>query len=188
MPRSRSSCARIPCRTKVNWPIGLRPVQYLVPTDRRLESVRAGACDPLLLHRAGWVLSRYIVRWDLRERMKESDIDVILQGARRSMPGPNRRIISDNGPQFVARDWKEFICISGMTHVRTSPFYPQSNGKLERWHKSLQRECIRPLTLDDGMLLIETYVAYCQTTGTSNCCPSQCEARSIAQACDRTGT
>jgi hypothetical protein len=33
---------------------------------------------------------------------------------------------------FIARDFKEFIRISGMTHVRTSPFYPQSNGKLER--------------------------------------------------------
>src|SRR5580700_11547956 len=31
-----------------------------------------------------------------------------------------------------------------MTHVRTSPNYPQSNGKLERWHKSLKSECIRP--------------------------------------------
>ena len=31
-----------------------------------------------------------------------------------------------------------------MTHVRTSPYYPQSNGKIERWHKSLKGECIRP--------------------------------------------
>jgi len=30
-----------------------------------------------------------------------------------------------------------------MTHVRTSPYYPQSNGKIERWHKSLKSECIR---------------------------------------------
>ena len=35
------------------------------------------------------------------------------------------RIISDNGPQFIAKDFKEFIRISGMTHVRTSPYYPQ---------------------------------------------------------------
>jgi len=44
----------------------------------------------------------------------------------------------------LARDFKEFIRICGMTHVRTSPFYPQSNGKLERWHQSLKSECIRP--------------------------------------------
>ena len=42
------------------------------------------------------------------------------------------RIISDNGPQFIARDFKEFIRISDMTHIRTSPYYAQSNGKLER--------------------------------------------------------
>ena len=52
----------------------------------------------------------------------------------------------NNGSAFIARDFKEFIRISGMTHVRTSPYYPQSNGKVERWHQSLKRECIRPKT------------------------------------------
>ena len=33
-----------------------------------------------------------------------------------------------------------------MTHVRTSPYYPQSNGKMERWHQTLKSECIRPQT------------------------------------------
>ena len=45
------------------------------------------------------------------------------------MPGNSEarpRIISDNGPQFIACDFKEFIRISEMTQVRTSPFYPQS--------------------------------------------------------------
>jgi hypothetical protein len=53
-----------------------------------------------------------------------------------------------------------------MTHVRTSPFYPQSNGKIERWHKSLKRECIRPLTpltLEDARRLIEIYVNHYNT-------------------------
>jgi len=48
-----------------------------------------------------------------------------------------------------------------MTQVRTSPFYPQSNGKIERWHKSLKHECIRPLTpltLEDARRLIQLYV------------------------------
>ena len=64
--------------------------------------------------------------------------------AREAFPGEHPRIITDNGPQFIARDFKEFIRISGMTHVRTSPYYPQSNGKIERWHGSLKQECIRP--------------------------------------------
>jgi putative transposase len=105
--------------------------------------------------------SRFIVHWDLRESMKEADVEMILERAKEKYPEAKPRIISDNGPQFMARDFKEFIRISGMTHVRTSPFYPQSNGKIERWHKSLKGECIRvltPLTVDDARRLIEGYV------------------------------
>ena len=67
--------------------------------------------------------SRYIVNWDLRESMTEADIEVILERAKELHPEARPRIISDNGPQFIAKDFKEFIRISGMTHVRTSPFY-----------------------------------------------------------------
>ncbi len=82
--------------------------------------------------------SRFIVHWDMRESMREADIEIILERAKEKYPEARPRIISDNGPQFIARDFKEFIRISGMTHVRTSPYYPQSNGKIERWHKSLK--------------------------------------------------
>jgi len=93
--------------------------------------------------------------------MKEAEIEMILERAKEKYPEAKPRIISDNGPQFIARDFKEFIRISGMTHVRTSPFYPQSNGKVERWHKSLKTECIRPLTpltVEDARRLIQSYV------------------------------
>src|SRR5215472_15967362 len=105
--------------------------------------------------------SRYIVNWDIRESMTEADIEIILQGAKEKYPEARPRIISDNGPQFIAKDFKEFIRVSGMTHVRTSPYYPQSNGKIERWHKSLKGECIRPgtpLSLDDARRLVSGYV------------------------------
>jgi transposase InsO family protein len=107
--------------------------------------------------------SRYIVHWDLRERMTEADIEIVLQRAKEQYPEARPRIISDNGPEFIAKDFKEFIRISGMTHVRTSPFYPQSNGKIERWHKSLKGECIRPgtpLSLEDARHLVEGYVEH----------------------------
>ena len=105
--------------------------------------------------------SRFLVHWDLRESMREADVEVILERAEEKYPQAKPRIISDNGPQFIARDFKEFIRISGMTHIRTSPYYPQSNGKLERWHKSLKSECIRPgtpLSLEDAKRLIQQYV------------------------------
>jgi len=85
--------------------------------------------------------SRYIVYHELRERMQESDIELILQRAVEKFPGVKPRIISDNGPQFIAHDFKDYIREMEMTHVKTSPHYPQSNGKLERYHRSLKSEC-----------------------------------------------
>lgn len=105
--------------------------------------------------------SRYIIHWEIRESMTEADVEIVLQRAREAFPDVHPQVISDNGPAFIARDFKEFIRLCGMTHVRTSPYYPQSNGKLERWHQSLKRECLRPrtpLTLDDARRLVSGYV------------------------------
>jgi putative transposase len=107
--------------------------------------------------------SRFIVHWEIRESMTEPDIETIIQRARERFPGARPRIISDNGPQFIARDFKEFIRICGMNHVRTSPYYPQSNGKMERWYKTLKGECIRvktPLSLEDARRIVTEFVAH----------------------------
>ena len=48
-----------------------------------------------------------------------------------------------------------------MTHVRTSPYYPQSNGKIERFHKSLKTECVREQSLntpEEAKKVIAAYV------------------------------
>ncbi len=107
--------------------------------------------------------SRAIVHWELRERMTESDVECILQRARERHPEAKPRVISDNGPQFVAKDFKEFIRLCGMTHVRTSPYYPQSNGKIERWHKTIKSEAIRPAapsTPEQARAVVERHVAH----------------------------
>jgi putative transposase len=107
--------------------------------------------------------SRFIVHWEIREKMEEADVQTIIQRARETFPGQHPRIISDNGPQFIAKDFKEFIRIAGMTHVKTSPYYPQSNGKIERWHKTIKGECIRvlvPLSLEDARRIVTDYVAH----------------------------
>ena len=107
--------------------------------------------------------SRFIVHWDIREQMREADVEIVLQKAHELYPDATPRIISDNGPQFIARDFKEYIRLRGMTHVRTSPYYPQSNGKIERFHQTLKGECIRqktPLSLDGAKSVVSQYIDY----------------------------
>jgi transposase InsO family protein len=107
--------------------------------------------------------SRFLVHWEIRPAMKEVDVETILQRAKEKFPGVRPRIITDNGPQFVARDFKVFIKEAGMTHVRTSPYYPQSNGKVEAWNKTVKVETIRPAcpaTQEEAERLVERQVAY----------------------------
>ena len=110
--------------------------------------------------------SRYIVHWEIREQMTERDVETIVQRAVETFPDAKPRIISDNGPQFIARDFKAFVRQCGMTHVKTSPYYPQSNGKIERWHQSLKNECIRPgtpLSLDDARRIVGQWIGHYNT-------------------------
>jgi transposase InsO family protein len=95
--------------------------------------------------------------------MTEAEVETILQRGREKFPGERPRVIVDNGPQFVAKDFKEFIQICGRTQVRTSPSYPQSNGKIERFHRTIKGDCLRPetpLTLEDAQRIVARYVAY----------------------------
>jgi transposase InsO family protein len=110
--------------------------------------------------------SRFIVHWEIRETMKEVDVETIVQRAREIYPAARPRIISDNGPQFIARDFKVFIRLAGMTHVHTSPYYPQSNGKIEAWHKTLKVTTIRPNTpasLAEARALVARFVEHYNT-------------------------
>jgi transposase InsO family protein len=93
--------------------------------------------------------------------MCQDDVQTIIQRARERYPDASPRLISDNGPQFVAKEFKAFVRQAGMTHVRTSPYYPQSNGKIEAWNKTLKVTTIRPkrpATLDEARRLVEAFV------------------------------
>ena len=148
-PTSKGSGFEQPLRPHEHWHVDISYVN-LSGTFYYLCSVLDGC-------------SRFIVHWELRTSMTEADIELVLQRAKEAWPDARPRIITDNGPQFIAKDFKEFIRVSGMTHVRTAPYYPQSNGKIERWHQSLKRECIRPgtpLTLDEARRLVTGYVEH----------------------------
>ena len=105
--------------------------------------------------------SRFLVHWEIRESMTEADVETILQRALEKFPDVKPRIISDNGPQFIARDFKVFIREAGMTHVRTAPYYPESNGKIERFNKTLKVTTIRPkapASLNEAIRVVADFV------------------------------
>lgn len=93
--------------------------------------------------------SRSIIHWDLRERMTEQDVEIVIQAACEKHPAQRPNLITDNGSQYTAKDFKEFIRVKGLNQIRTSIAYPQSNGKMERFNKTLKSECVRRKALLD---------------------------------------
>ena len=107
--------------------------------------------------------SRSIIHWDIRESMCDSDVGIVQQKAIEKFPDAKPRFITDNGKQFTGREFKGFISEHGLTHLTTSVCYPQSNGKLERFHQSIKVECIRkkvPLNILDAKRIVDKYIAY----------------------------
>lgn len=110
--------------------------------------------------------SRYIVHHELRTSMQEFDVQLTVQRALEKYPGVFPRMITDNGSQFIAKDFAEFIRSRGLQHVRTSIAYPQSNGKIERFHRTASEECLRKssfVDLDDARRLIAKFIEYYNT-------------------------
>jgi len=105
--------------------------------------------------------SRMIIHHELRTTMTEYDVQITLQRALEKYPGFHPHLISDNGKQFVAKDFKEYLRNCGLKQVRTSVYYPQSNGKIERFHGTIKSEAIRQqsyLSVDDARLQIDQYI------------------------------
>lgn len=111
--------------------------------------------------------SRTIVAWDIRTTMREIDSEIVLQKAREAYPDARPRIITDQGSQFKSREFKSFLAHWQASHVMTSPYYPQSNGKLERFHQTLKNHAIRPLTpldLPEAKRITGDFIDYYNTT------------------------
>lgn len=105
--------------------------------------------------------SRYIIHHELRASMNEFDVEMVLQRALEKYPDEKPRIISDNGSQYISKDFQTYLREVGLKHIKTSPAYPQSNGKIERFHRSLEEECIRTtsmLNMKDARDQIAKYV------------------------------
>lgn len=110
--------------------------------------------------------SRFIVHHELRSNMTEFDVQLTIQRALEKYPEQKPRIISDNGTQFICRDFTEFIRFVGLNHIRTSVAHPQSNGKIERFNRSISEECLRVnsfINISDAENQISQYITYYNT-------------------------
>ena len=85
--------------------------------------------------------SRYIVSWRLCTGMAASDVAATLKDAL-SAAGLTRkhrpRLLSDNGPCYISGELKGWLEDHGMTHTRGKPYHPMTQGKIERWHRTMK--------------------------------------------------
>lgn len=85
--------------------------------------------------------SRYVVHWELCKTMQQEDVErVVLHALQkegiRKQNAP--KLLSDNGPCYIANGLDEYLSDLGVKHIRGKPLHPQTQGKIERWHRSMK--------------------------------------------------
>jgi putative transposase len=92
--------------------------------------------------------SRYIIAWKLCTTMSADDVTATLElalqasGLDEAAPEQRPRLLSDNGPSYVASDLSDWLHDQGMKHTRGKPYHPMTQGKIERWHLSLKSQIL----------------------------------------------
>jgi len=90
--------------------------------------------------------SRFILAGDLKNNMAAGSlIDVVQQAVdltgMTDVPVENRTVLlSDNGPGYLSRQFNDYLSLVDIKHVVASPYHPQTNGKIERYHRSIKGE------------------------------------------------
>jgi putative transposase len=92
--------------------------------------------------------SRYILAWKLCTTMTATDVSNTLTLALRSS-GLERvrvrhrpRLLSDNGPSYLSAQLGSWLAEHGMTHTRGKPYHPMTQGKIERYHRSMKNQIL----------------------------------------------
>jgi putative transposase len=108
--------------------------------------------------------SRKILNWRLCKNMEGVNAEILVAETKEMYPeAVNPRLISDNGSQFISKDFEELLALLEFGHTLTSPNHPQSNGKLERFHRTLKTEHVRRssyLEYQDACIRLAKWIAY----------------------------
>ena len=85
--------------------------------------------------------SRYIIHWELCSNMESDDAMRVVEQALQitGLTEKKRpRLLTDNGSCYVSNAFKEFIHGQKMGHVQGAPYHPQTQGKIERYHRTMK--------------------------------------------------
>jgi putative transposase len=88
--------------------------------------------------------SRYIIAWKLAPTMGASDVEDTLElaleksGLEKARVRHRPRLLSDNGPAYLSKELKRFLKRKDIEHIRGAPYHPMTQGKIERYHRSLK--------------------------------------------------
>ncbi len=93
--------------------------------------------------------SRYIVHWELALSMLASEVAEVTAVAMEKVPGKMPRIVRDNGSQSVAKEWLEVIRHFELEEVPILMRHPESNGRIERYHRSVRDEAFGDRETED---------------------------------------
>lgn len=86
--------------------------------------------------------SRFVVRWRLSTQVTGQEMSLVLQEALDRTPGATPEVVTDHGPEFVNRDFERVIRERALRGIRTRVHHPQSNGRVERYHRSVREEAV----------------------------------------------
>lgn len=93
--------------------------------------------------------SRFILSWDLKVDMAAVSLADVVQQAvdvtgMTDVPVEDRTVLlSDNGSGYISQQFNEYLRLVGIRHITASPFHPETNGKIERYHRTVKGEINR---------------------------------------------
>lgn len=87
--------------------------------------------------------SRYIIHWRLLFTMRADDVVDVLEEALEKTPEANPQIVTDNGSQFIGKEFRQLVKRYTLTDIKTRKQHPESNGLIERYHRTLREEALR---------------------------------------------